>query len=141
MRYAELTPVPRGQHVVLPTDLAMSNKSKHKDAAAKFSESFLSPKVQYQLSVALQGELPATFDYSKQPAEYKKYISDGAYWVGPLESKLTSGVPTITAGAGSAYAPQISQIVLTELAKVQSGSISVEQMLDNAQKSLEQVIK
>ena len=82
--YVAPTPFEGGSQLALPLYIAISEDSPNKCEAAMLLEYFLSEAVQCQLSTALRGELPATFDWDNPCETYQAFLED-AYWVGPLE--------------------------------------------------------
>lgn len=134
--YIAPTPFEGGNQLGLPLYIAISEDSPTKEAAAMLVEFFLSEEVQAGMSVALQGELPATFDWDNPPEQYQALIDD-SYWIGPLESQVENAQPAIAPGPLSVLAPQIANAILTELSAVQAGEQSIDDMLRNAQEAVE----
>jgi multiple sugar transport system substrate-binding protein len=139
LAWAAPTPFPNKNQEVSPLFEAIPAHAQHPKEAKELLTYLFDPATQARMSVALSGELPTTFDFSKPSPAYKAYMKK-AYWVGPLEKAAKTGVTYIPTDRVALFLPQIATVILTELSKVEAHQETINQMLSNAQAQAEQLV-
>lgn len=123
-------------YLLSPSSLGISTQSKHKEAAFKLIEGFLSEKYQKLMTIDFPGYKPLRLAVAKDPEVVKKYPKVARYLIEiATENPYTFGHSKI------GIYPQAFEIASLSLSKALAGQESVEKSFNEAQKKLEELFK
>jgi len=123
-------------YLMSPSSFCIYTQSKHKEAAFKLIEGFLSEKYQKLMTLDFPGYKPLRPAVVKDPEVIKKYPKVARYL-----TKIANKNPYTFGHPKIAIYPQAFEIASLSLSKALAGQESVEKSFNEAQKELEKLFK